>query len=74
MEKQADNTLMYWEIKNIPNNENATQFVRTFISPYSKNMYLVTYTIKVKMSDLNDETIKRNFTILNRIQELKRKD
>ena len=74
LEKQADNTLMYWEIKNIPNNENATQFVRTFISPYSKNMYLVTYTIKVKMSDLNDETIKSNFTILNGIQELKRKD
>ena len=74
LEKKANNTLMYWEMKNIPDNEDATQFLRTFISSYSKNIYLVTYTMKTNINNIDDDTIKNNFRILSGIQELKRKD
>lgn len=74
LKKDKENTLMYWELRDIPLTYDETQFVRAFISPISKHMYLVTYTLKSNVNDLSEETIMSSIRVLDTMQELKALD
>jgi len=71
--KQSNDTAMYWEHVNIPDTQDEVQFVRIFISEYSHNMYLVTYTLKNSLNATPNDTIINSLKVLDSVQELKRK-
>ena len=74
LRKEKENTLMYWELRDIPLTYDETQFVRAFIAPISKHMYLVTYTLKSNVNALSEETVMSSIRVLDTMQELKSLD
>ena len=73
VKKEANNTVFYWELKNIPNQEDRIQFVRIF-KPSNNNFYIVTYTLlNINKDKLGAEKIELFLKQLNLIQLLKEK-
>ena len=72
--KNNENTLFFWEKKDIPDIADETQFVRIFISRYSHQMYLATYTLKTDISRDEIEEVTKYMKTLNSVQELKKED
>ena len=70
--KDANDTLLYWGL-NVPNNIPQVQFVRCFVSEFTKEPYLITYTIKTDGTAMNDEQIQEALRTLDSAQELKKK-
>lgn len=73
VKKESNDTLLYWERKNILDIQPETQFMRVFLSEYSNNMYLVTYTLKQDFASIKDSDITSYLQTLASIQELKKK-
>lgn len=73
VKKDVNNTLLYWERKNILDVQPETQFMRVFLSEYSNKMYLVTYTLKQDFASIKDSDITSYLQTLEAIQELKKK-
>lgn len=73
VKKNPTNTELYWEHKGIIGTTDEVQFLRVFISEYSGEMYLVTYTIKGTLSDLDDSTIVGSLKVIESVQQLKEK-
>lgn len=73
VKKNPTNTELYWEHKGIVGTTDEVQFLRVFISEYSGEMYLVTYTIKGTLSDLDDSTIVGSLKVIESVQQLKEK-
>lgn len=72
--KNNENTLFFWKKKDIPDEADETQFVRVFISRYSHQMYLATYTLKTDISKDKIEEVTRYMKTLNSVQELKKEE
>ena len=73
VKKNPTNTELYWEHKGIVGTTDEVQFLRVFISEYSGEMYLVTYTIKGTLSDLDDSAIVGSLKVIESVQQLKEK-
>ena len=73
VKKNPTNTELYWEHKGIVGTTDEVQFLRVFISEYSGEMYLVTYTIKGTLSDLDDSAIIGSLKVIESVQQLKEK-
>lgn len=73
VKKNPTNTELYWEHKGIVGTTDEVQFLRVFISEYSGEMYLVTYTIKGTLSDLDDSAIIGSLKVIDSVQQLKEK-
>ena len=73
VKKNPTNTELYWEHKGIVGTTDEVQFLRVFISEYSGEMYLVTYTIKGTLSDLDDSAIVGSLKVIESVQQLKLK-
>ena len=73
VKKNPTNTELYWEHKGIIGTTDEVQFLRVFISEYSGKMYLVTYTIKGTLSDLDDSAIVGSLKVIESVQQLKEK-
>lgn len=73
VKKNPTNTELYWEHKGIVGTTDEVQFLRIFISEYSGEMYLVTYTIKGTLSDLDDSAIVGSLKVIESVQQLKLK-
>lgn len=73
VKKNPTNTELYWEHKGIVGITDEVQFLRVFISEYSGDMYLVTYTIKGTLSDLDDSAIVGSLKVIESVQQLKEK-
>ena len=73
VKKDTNNTLLYWERKNIADIQAETQFMRLFISEYSQKMYLVTYTLKQDFNAMKNSDITSYLQTIESIQELKKR-
>jgi len=73
VKKNPTNTELYWEHKGIVGTTDEVQFLRVFISEYSGEMYLVTYTIKGTLSDLDDSAIIGSLKVIESVQQLNEK-
>lgn len=73
VKKNPTDTELYWEHKGIVGTTDEVQFLRVFISEYSGEMYLVTYTIKGTLSDLDDSAIIGSLKVIESVQQLKEK-
>ena len=70
--KDANDTLLYWGL-NVPQNTPQIQFVRCFVSEFTKEPYLITYTIKTDGTQMDDENIQAALRTLDSAQELQKK-
>ena len=68
--KDANDTLLYWGL-NVPTNIPQVQFVRCFVSDFTKEPYLITYTIKTDGTLMDDQSIQNALRTLDSAQELK---
>ena len=73
VKKDTNDTLLYWERKNILDIQPETQFMRIFLTEYSNKMYIVTYTLKQDFISIKDSDITAYLQTLESIQELKQK-
>ena len=73
VKKDPNDTLLYWERKNILDIQPETQFMRIFLTEYSSKMYIVTYTLKQDFISIKDSDITAYLQTLESIQELKQK-
>lgn len=72
VKKDPNDTLFYWEQKNIEGATDQTQFARIFLSEYSKKMYLATFTLKDSASQMTEQELITQLKNLQSAQELKR--
>ena len=73
VKKDTNNTIFYWELKNIPNQEDQIQFTRIFKND-KNDFYAVYFTLKTNSDTLGKEKIELFLKQLNSIINLKERE